>query len=135
VVRHRNAFLEQLKIKNKMEDLKKEMHCPIRVEDLKEGDEFLKGHQSGLMAAVVLRTPKLSKVRKSWIDRNRYLYVNTLCKVAMLSKTRTYTNYQGVKVKLPYVVYIPNFAEINTEKRLDLNEQELWLVRRKIEHL
>lgn len=111
-----------------MEDLKKEMHCPITVSELKEGDEVLKGTSQGLIAILILREPKLSKTRKSW-------YVNTLCKCAIENKNRNYTGYNGIPVIYPYTVYSADFSKLNVEKRLNLNEQSLWLVRRKIEHL
>lgn len=118
-----------------MEDLKKEMHCPITVSELKEGDEVLKGTSQGLVAILILREPKLSKTRKSWLDRTTPLYVNTLCKCAIESKQRNYKNYNGTHVTYPYKVYSADFSKLNVEKRLNLNEQSLWLVRRKIENL
>lgn len=111
---------------------KQEMHIPVKVEDLKIGDELLIPMNRQLAGITVLREPKLSKTRKCWWDRSKYVYVSTLCSCTITKFSRKYPNstyiWNGEK-------YETTFDTANLDKRFDLNSKDIWLVRRQINQL
>ena len=97
----------------------------VKINELQEGDEILVPINSNLAKVKLLRTPSLSKKQPSWRPAGTQWYKSVKCLVSM--KETTYTYHNG------YTYTRKEYStsdEFNVEKRLSLNQRDIWLIKK-----
>lgn len=102
-----------------------------RVEDLRKGDVILLPSAKGLYEAKLLRQPVKATQGKliTWWGAPRWRGV--MCAVRSETFVRQYTNWSGVSTPYNYTkLVIAGDKEYNKEKRIDLTDMDVWLIKR-----
>lgn len=108
----------------------------VIVDDLKKGDIILLSVNSSLRKVELLEDPRLSRKRKKLTINGApgpAAYINVLCKEYLKNITYIYIGWN--KVKYTYKRIIPVISDndpdaYEIEKKVDLNDKELWLINR-----
>jgi hypothetical protein len=104
----------------------------VKVDDLRKGDVILVGINGSRLAEFkLLRQPMLATTGKktTWWGLPRWKSV--LCAVREEKITRKYTNHQGQSSNYDYTrCVIAEGQPYNREKRLDLTDKDIWLLKR-----
>ncbi len=101
----------------------------IKIEDLGIGDEIIMGTNSQLKYLKILELPRLSKKRVGWRTK-KPLYVNILCSTKYIDTSYTYTGWRGKQQTYKSKRYICEPNNHNEQKRINLNERTLWLIKK-----
>jgi hypothetical protein len=102
----------------------------IKVEDLQVGDEIMISCQSCFKYLRVLTPPALSKTKKIWRTQQP-AYTNFKCTTRQDQVVRyAYTNSQGVVVNRMAKEWIVSPEDHNLRISQDLNDRQIWLVKR-----
>lgn len=100
----------------------------INVSELQVGDEFLFASNGRMGRAKVVRPIKIKKKQSGSLIQNIPYYSNVRCKVAIeeVSYTYTWNNKTRTIVKKKHGIS----GEFTEEKYINLNGNNLWLVKR-----
>jgi hypothetical protein len=102
----------------------------IEIQDLQVGDEIMISCQSYFKYLRVLTPPTLSKTKTSWHTK-KPMYSNFRCTTRREEVLRySYTNPQGQVINRFEKTWIPTPEDHNVRVSQDLNERQIWLVKR-----
>jgi hypothetical protein len=97
----------------------------IKIEDLRQGDEVLIGSSVGLKKVKILRPLKMSK-KKNWRGDNCYSKV-------MCGMNESINTFQIPGRSYNYTERVTSLADdvdYNTQRYVDFNYKNIWLVKR-----
>ena len=97
----------------------------IKIEDLRQGDEVLIGSSMGLKKVKILRPLRMSK-KPNW--RGQHGYSKVMC--AMNESINTYQIPGRSYNYTEKVTSLADDVDYNTQRYVDFNYRNVWLVKR-----
>jgi hypothetical protein len=111
----------------KLENMENQL---IEIQDLQVGDEIMISCQSYFKYLKVLTPPTMSKTKTSWRTKQP-LHANFRCTTRQdVVTTYSYTDSKGVVHNRVSKTWIPSADGHNLRVSVDLNERQIWLVKR-----
>ena len=103
----------------------------IEIQDLQVGDEIMISCQSFFKYLKVLTPPTLSKTKVHW-NTKKPMYANVRCSARKDVKTSTY-NWHGTSYTRIEKTWGATAEDHNVRISQDLNDRQIWLVKRETE--
>jgi hypothetical protein len=107
----------------------------VKVEDLRKGDVILAGSSKGLYEAKLLRQPVLAKQgsKTTWYGTARWTTVLCAVREETTQQVYNYVDHTGATRSRTYSTIstvVADGKDYTREKRIDLTDKELWLIKR-----